>query len=102
MFRWNPLDDILVQMCLRKMLLQSQNLSNILIVPKLADVILPHVTFLSTFKFQERKDGRENMRSLRDDVKNRLTDKCVNESGDSSGYESGAQTNRSLWRKQES
>lgn len=27
-------------------------------------------------------------------------EKQVNESGDSSGYESGAQINRSLWRKQ--
>lgn len=28
-------------------------------------------------------------------------EKGVSESGDSSGYESSAQTNRSLWRKQE-
>lgn len=27
-------------------------------------------------------------------------EKQVNESGDSSGYESGAQVNRSVWRKQ--
>ncbi|MBA0837416.1 hypothetical protein Goarm_009576 [Gossypium armourianum] len=69
--------------------------------PKMGHVI--HMLEADEFPFRdERKDGRENMRSLRDDVKNRLTDKRVNESGDSSGYESGAQTNRSLWRKQES
>jgi hypothetical protein len=28
-------------------------------------------------------------------------DKRVSESGDSSGYESGVQTNKSLWRKKE-
>lgn len=61
-----------------------------------------NVTFLAAFKFQDRRVGRENMRSLQDGVKGRLTDKRVNESGDSSGYESGAQTNKSLWRKQES
>ena len=76
-------------------------------MPKFVDVILPHATFLygllcfiwvflSAFKFQERRAGRENVRSLRDVVRDRLTDKPVNESGDSSGYESGAQTNRSL------
>ncbi|MBA0692151.1 hypothetical protein Goari_009737 [Gossypium aridum] len=69
--------------------------------PKMGHVI--HMLEADEFLFRdERKDGRENMRSLRDDVENRLTDKRVNESGDSSGYESGAQTNRSLWRKQES
>ncbi|KAE8715482.1 putative serine/threonine-protein kinase [Hibiscus syriacus] len=47
-------------------------------------------------------DGRNNMCSLQDGVKDRLTEKPVNESGDSSGYESGAQNNRSLWRKPES
>lgn len=65
-------------------------------------MILFHLFFLSAFKFQDRRAGRENMRSLRDGVKDRLADKPVNESGDSSGYESGAHTNRSIWRKQES
>ena len=82
-------------------------------MPKFVGVILPHAiflygllcfiwVFLSAFKFQERRAGWENMRSLPDGLKDRLTDKRVNESGDSSGYESGAQTKRSLWRKQES
>ena len=53
-----------------------------------------NVTFIAAFKFQDHRAGRE--RSLRDGVKDRLTDKRVNESGDSSGYEIGAQTNRSL------
>ncbi|XVF39903.1 hypothetical protein PTKIN_Ptkin01aG0070200 [Pterospermum kingtungense] len=67
--------------------------------PKMGHVI--HMLEADEFPFRdERRAGRENMRSLRDGVKDRLTDKRVNESGDSSGYESGAQTNRSLWRKE--
>lgn len=83
------------------------------ILPKCIDVILPLGAFLyrllcissvfhSAFKFQDRRAGRENIRMPQDGARDRLTDKRVNESGDSSGYESGAQTNRSLWRKQES
>ncbi|XVE94929.1 hypothetical protein REPUB_Repub02eG0052300 [Reevesia pubescens] len=67
--------------------------------PKMGHVI--HMLEADEFPFRDdRRAGRENMRSLRDGVKDKLIDKCVNESGDSSGYESGAQTNRSLWRKQ--
>ncbi|KAL4281501.1 hypothetical protein GQ457_03G039550 [Hibiscus cannabinus] len=69
--------------------------------PKMGHVI--HMLEADEFPFRdERRAGRDNMRALRDHVKDRLTDKLVNESGDSSGYESGAQTNRSLWRKPES
>ncbi|XWS14723.1 hypothetical protein CRYUN_Cryun35bG0033200 [Craigia yunnanensis] len=69
--------------------------------PKLGHVI--HMLEADEFPFRdERRAGRENMLSLRDGVKDRLIDKRVNESGDSSGYENGAQTNRLLWRKQES
>ncbi|XWS21215.1 hypothetical protein CRYUN_Cryun30bG0036400 [Craigia yunnanensis] len=69
--------------------------------PKMGHVI--HMLEADEFPFRDdHRAGRENMRSVRDGVKDRLTGKRVNESGDSSGYESGAQTNRSLWRKQES
>lgn len=69
--------------------------------PKMGHVI--HMLEADDFPFRDDgRAGRENMRSLRDGVKDRVTDKPVNESGDSSGYESGAHTNRSIWRKQES
>ncbi|XP_022768741.1 probable serine/threonine-protein kinase At1g01540 [Durio zibethinus] len=71
--------------------------------PKMGHVI--HMLEADEFPFRDdRRAGRENMRSLQDGVKDRLTDKRerVNESGDSSGYESCARTNRLLWRKQES
>ncbi|OMO78873.1 hypothetical protein CCACVL1_14029 [Corchorus capsularis] len=69
--------------------------------PKMGHVI--HMLEADEFPFRDdRRTGRENMRAVRDGVKDRITEKRVNESGDSSGYESGAQTNRSLWRKQES
>ncbi|KAE8659120.1 putative serine/threonine-protein kinase [Hibiscus syriacus] len=69
--------------------------------PKMGHVI--HMLEADEFPFREdRKAGRDNMCSTRDGMKDKLTDKPVNESGDSSGYESGAQTNRSLWRKPES
>lgn len=49
--------------------------------------------------FQDRRVGREPGRSL---LKERLMDRLVSESGDSSGYESGAtQASQHLWRKQE-
>lgn len=50
------------------------------------------------FLVQDRRTVKENGRAHFDGEK---TDKRVIESGDSSGYESGAQTNISLWRKQE-
>lgn len=50
---------------------------------------------------QERRGSREHGRSYRDGVKERVMDKRVIESGDSSGYESSVQTNWSLVRKQE-
>ncbi|XVF36300.1 hypothetical protein REPUB_Repub19eG0046500 [Reevesia pubescens] len=69
--------------------------------PKMGHVI--HMLEADELPFRDdRRAGRENMRSLRDGVKDVLTDQRVNESGDSSGCESGAQTNRSLWRKKES
>ncbi|XVE70107.1 hypothetical protein DITRI_Ditri10aG0045000 [Diplodiscus trichospermus] len=69
--------------------------------PKMGHVI--HMLEADEFPFRDdRRAGRENMHSLREGAKDRLTDKRVNESGDSSGYESGAQTNRSLLRKPES
>ncbi|KAF2324357.1 hypothetical protein GH714_012780 [Hevea brasiliensis] len=58
-----------------------------------------HMLEADEFPFRDdRRIGKEHGRTYRDGEK---TDKRVTESGDSSGYESGAQTNRSLWRKQE-
>ncbi|KAE8727980.1 putative receptor-like protein kinase [Hibiscus syriacus] len=69
--------------------------------PKMGHVI--HMLEADEFPFRDdRRAGRDNMRSTQDGVKDRLAEKPMNESGDSSGYESGAQTNRSLWRKPES
>ncbi|XP_057974237.1 probable serine/threonine-protein kinase At1g01540 [Malania oleifera] len=68
--------------------------------PKMGHVI--HMLETDDFPFREdRKAARENGHSQRDIVKERLMEKRMIESGDSSGYESGAQTNRSLWRKQD-
>ncbi|KAJ9186758.1 hypothetical protein P3X46_002296 [Hevea brasiliensis] len=65
--------------------------------PKMGHVI--HMLEADEFPFRDdRRIGKEHGRTYRDGEK---TDKRVTESGDSSGYESGAQTNRSLWRKQE-
>lgn len=47
---------------------------------------------------QDCRVSREPGRSRRDGMR---TEKRVNEPGDSSGYESAAQTNMSLWREQE-
>ncbi|KAL0360865.1 UNVERIFIED_CONTAM: putative serine/threonine-protein kinase [Sesamum radiatum] len=49
----------------------------------------------------ERRGGREHGRSHRDSMKDRVVEKRVTEPGDSSGYESSVQTDRSLLRKQE-
>lgn len=51
--------------------------------------------------FQERRAGREHARPNRDILKERIMDKRIIESGDSSGYESSVQTHRSVLRKQE-
>ncbi|XP_050206688.1 probable serine/threonine-protein kinase At1g01540 [Mercurialis annua] len=65
--------------------------------PKMGHVI--HMLEADEFPFRDdRRTGREHGRTHGDGLK---TEKRVNESGDSSGYESGAQTNRTLWRKQE-
>lgn len=48
--------------------------------------------------FQERRAGA---RSNREGLKERILERRVTESGDSSGYESSVQTNTSLLRKQE-
>lgn len=67
--------------------------------PKMSHVI--HMLEADDFPFRDdRKSSREYGRSPRESIKDRLMEKGVLESGDSSGYESGAQTNRSLWRKQ--
>uniref|UniRef100_A0A2P2LKH4 non-specific serine/threonine protein kinase n=2 Tax=Rhizophora mucronata TaxID=61149 RepID=A0A2P2LKH4_RHIMU len=66
--------------------------------PKMSHVI--HMLEADEFPFRDdRKAGREHGRSPLDGVR---MDKHVSESGDSSGYESSAQINKSLWRKQES
>ncbi|MCD7470283.1 hypothetical protein HAX54_010012 [Datura stramonium] len=68
--------------------------------PKMGHVI--HMLEADDFPFrEERRASREHGRSFRDGVKERVMDKRIIESGDSSGYESSVQTNRSLFRKQE-
>ncbi|KAI4353124.1 hypothetical protein L6164_002095 [Bauhinia variegata] len=68
--------------------------------PKMEHVI--HMLEADEFPFRDdRRAGREHGRSQRDFARDRLMEKQISESGDSSGYESGAQINRSLWRKQE-
>ncbi|CAK9177025.1 unnamed protein product [Ilex paraguariensis] len=65
--------------------------------PKMGHVI--HMLEADDFPFRDDRRGGHG-RSHRDGME-RLMEKRVIESGDSSGYESSAQTNRSLWRKQE-
>ncbi|TXG52438.1 hypothetical protein EZV62_021607 [Acer yangbiense] len=76
--------------------------------PKMGHVI--HMLEADEFPFRdlfymgvlrERRAGREHGRSHLDAIRGRLMDNGVSESGDSSGYESGVQTKKSLWRKQE-
>ncbi|KAI8015164.1 putative serine/threonine-protein kinase [Camellia lanceoleosa] len=68
--------------------------------PKMGHVI--HMLEADDFPFRDdRRAGREHGRPHRDSIKERLMEKCVIESGDSSGYESAVQANRSLWRRQE-
>lgn len=50
---------------------------------------------------QDRRTGREHGRLHHDGMKESVMDKRIIESGDSSGYESTVQTNRSLLRKKE-
>lgn len=50
---------------------------------------------------QDRRAGREHGRSQPDGLRDRFLEKRMIESGDSSGYESGAQNNRTLWKKPE-
>ncbi|GFY86062.1 protein kinase superfamily protein [Actinidia rufa] len=68
--------------------------------PKMGHVI--HMLEADDFPFRDdRRAGREHGRLHRDSIKDRFMEKSVIESGDSSGYESAAQVNRSQWRKQE-
>ncbi|KAJ7966601.1 Protein kinase family protein [Quillaja saponaria] len=68
--------------------------------PKMGHVI--HMLEADEFPYRDdRRTGREHGRSLHDETRDGLMEKHVTESGDSSGYESGVQTSRSLWRKQE-
>ncbi|KAL6317345.1 hypothetical protein AAG906_030098 [Vitis piasezkii] len=70
--------------------------------PKMGHVI--HMLEADDFPFrdfQDRRAGREHGRLQRDGMKDRFLEKRMIESGDSSGYESGAQNNRSLWKKPE-
>ncbi|KAI8549944.1 hypothetical protein RHMOL_Rhmol06G0064700 [Rhododendron molle] len=68
--------------------------------PKMGHVI--HMLEADDFPFRdERRAGREHGHFHHGSIKERLMEKSVIESGDSSGYESSAQASRSLWRKQE-
>ncbi|KAK1555200.1 hypothetical protein Q3G72_023269 [Acer saccharum] len=68
--------------------------------PKMGHVI--HMLEADEFPFRdERRAGREHGRSRLDAIRGGLMDNGVSESGDSSGYESGVQTKKPLWRKQE-
>ncbi|CAI0424639.1 unnamed protein product [Linum tenue] len=65
--------------------------------PKIGHVI--HMLEADEFPFRDdRRTGKDQSRPNRDSFR---TDSQVMESGDSSGYESGAQTNRSLSKKPE-
>ncbi|XP_060199417.1 probable serine/threonine-protein kinase At1g01540 [Lycium barbarum] len=68
--------------------------------PKMGHVI--HMLEADDFPFRDdRRGSREHGRLHRDGVKERVTDKRIIESDDSSGYESSVQTNRALFRRQE-
>lgn len=66
--------------------------------PKMGHVI--HMLEADDFPFRDERK-REHGHLQRDGTKEKLMDKRLIESGDSSGYESGTQTNRSLWKRQE-
>ncbi|XP_059279353.1 probable serine/threonine-protein kinase At1g01540 [Lycium ferocissimum] len=68
--------------------------------PKMGHVI--HMLEADDFPFRDdRRGSREHGRLHRDGVKERVMDKRIIESDDSSGYESSVQTNRALFRRQE-
>ncbi|XAR64047.1 Non-specific serine/threonine protein kinase [Bertholletia excelsa] len=68
--------------------------------PKMGHVV--HMLEADDFPFKDdRRAGRENGRLCGDSAKERLMKKHVIESGDSSGYESSVQANRSLRRNLE-
>ncbi|GLT34205.1 hypothetical protein SLA2020_087320 [Shorea laevis] len=68
--------------------------------PKMGHVI--HMLEAEEFPFRDdRRAGRELIRSQHNSMKDGFSEKHINESGDSSGYDSSVQTNRSVWRKQE-
>lgn len=50
---------------------------------------------------EDRKSTRDHARTQRDFLKEKLMEKKMMDSGDSSGYESGTQTNKTLLKKQE-
>ncbi|KAK4428942.1 putative serine/threonine-protein kinase [Sesamum alatum] len=68
--------------------------------PKMGHVV--HMLEADDFPFRDdRRGGREHGRSHRDSMKDRVVEKRITEPGDSSGYESSVQTDRSLLRKPE-
>ncbi|KAF8406301.1 hypothetical protein HHK36_008386 [Tetracentron sinense] len=68
--------------------------------PKMGHVI--HMLEVDDFPFRDdRRAGRDLGRTHCDSPNDRLVERRVAESGDSSGYESGNQANRARWRKQE-
>ncbi|XP_010263506.1 PREDICTED: probable serine/threonine-protein kinase At1g01540 [Nelumbo nucifera] len=68
--------------------------------PKMGHVI--HMLEVDDFPFRDdRRGGRDAGRAHHDSMKEKLIEKQVTVSGDSSGYESGNQANRARWRKQE-
>ncbi|KAI4321513.1 hypothetical protein MLD38_034883 [Melastoma candidum] len=68
--------------------------------PKMGHVV--HMLEADEFPFRdERRSAREHGYSHRDILRNRLMDKRLNESGDSSGYESSIQSNISALRRQD-
>lgn len=68
--------------------------------PKMGHVI--HMLEADEFPFRDdRRTGRDQIRPQHNGVKDRFSENTINESGDSSGYDSGIQTTRSAWRKRE-
>ncbi|GKV10254.1 hypothetical protein SLEP1_g21647 [Rubroshorea leprosula] len=67
--------------------------------PKMGHVI--HMLEADEYPFRDdRRTGREHMCPQHNGVKDRLSDKHINDSGDSSGYDSGVQTNSLVRREQ--
>ncbi|KAK4726180.1 hypothetical protein R3W88_031097 [Solanum pinnatisectum] len=68
--------------------------------PKMGHVI--HMLEVDDFPFRdERRTVRENGRSHHDEMKEKVMDKRIIDTGDSSGFESTVETNRSLLPKKE-